>query len=55
MTFNLNKESFDTLVNLIIAENQVMIKRRDLGLYRQKLIELDSQIEDLVSLFYRNK
>lgn len=49
MSANINMESFDTLVMSIIAENQVIIKRKELGLFTQKLIELDSDIQEIVS------
>lgn len=46
---NMMVESFDKLVRITIAEHRVMEKRKELGQLKEKLIELDLEIEELVS------
>lgn len=46
---NIMMESFDKLVRITIAEHQVMEKRKELGELKGKLIELNAEIEELVS------
>lgn len=49
MSFSLQKQSFDTYVKTIIAENEVELKRKQLGELKEKLIDLNAEIDEIVS------